>query len=282
LKLSGHKRYHQDDLWAMDRGFGLFSGLNVLPKTTTLATYSYRVTRVMNRGFLQAMNIALAKMNKLTGTVNMDFTAIPHWGDASVLENNWSGKRRHALKSVLALLCQDPDNGLFCYSDAEVKHTEQPDCVLQFVDFWRENNEQLSCLIFDSKFTTYQNLEKLDVDKIKFITLRRRSKNMVAKYEQLPKEEWKTVIVEGVGRKHRRLRVHESEIRLPKISAAFRQLVITGNGHEQPAFLITNDREKIASQIIRQYGKRWNVEKGISEQIEFFHLTLIFIQIYLH
>jgi len=32
----------------------------------------------------------------------------PHWGDASVLENNWSGKRGKALKSVLALLCKIP------------------------------------------------------------------------------------------------------------------------------------------------------------------------------
>jgi len=33
LKLSDVKRYSDDDLWCMDRGPGLFAGLNVLPKS---------------------------------------------------------------------------------------------------------------------------------------------------------------------------------------------------------------------------------------------------------
>jgi len=33
LKLSNIRRYSADDLWCMDRGLGLFAGLNVLPKT---------------------------------------------------------------------------------------------------------------------------------------------------------------------------------------------------------------------------------------------------------
>ncbi len=107
LKLSGHTRYSQDDLWAMDRGFGLFSGLNVLPKDSTLSSYSYRTNRRMNRKFLTAMFHKLKGLGLLSGIVNMDFTTIPHWGDASILENNWSGKRGKALKSVLAALCQE-------------------------------------------------------------------------------------------------------------------------------------------------------------------------------
>lgn len=176
LKLSGHLRYSQDDLWAMDRGFGLFGGLNVLPKDSALSSYSYRTDRQMNRRFLRAMFRKLRRSGLLSGQVNMDFTAIPHWGDASVLENNWSGRYGKRIKSVLAALCQDPDTGIFCYSDAEIRHHNQPDCVLEFVDFWKQVGRKPSCLIFDSKFTTYQNLEKLDKDKIKFITLRRRSK----------------------------------------------------------------------------------------------------------
>ena len=115
LKLAGHNRYSQDDLWAMDRGFGLFSNLNVLPKDGTLSSYSYRTNRHMNRRFLTEMFRKLKKLKLLTGQINMDFTAIPHWGDSSVLENNWSGKYGRRLKSVLSLLCQDPDTGIFCY-----------------------------------------------------------------------------------------------------------------------------------------------------------------------
>lgn len=273
LKLSGHDRYSQDDLWAMDRGFGLFSGLNVLPKDGALSSYSYRTNRQMNRKFLTAMLNSLEKLGLLSGQVNMDFTAIPHWGDASVLENNWSGKYGKGLKSVLAALCQDSETGIFCYSDAEIKHRNQPECVLEFVDFWKEKGKKPSCLIFDSKFTTYQNLEKLDKDKIKFITLRRRSKKLLADLQMIPKEKWKKVAVEGPSRKHERLMVHESEITLDKTKTSFRQIIVSGNGHEKEAFIITNDRERTTSQVIRQYGKRWNVEKGIAEQIEFFHLN---------
>ncbi|MFQ5688205.1 MAG: transposase [Candidatus Scalindua sp.] len=273
LKLSGHDRYSQDDLWAMDRGFGLFSGLNVLPKDGALSSYSYRTNRSMNVKFLKAMFHRIKGLGLLSGQVNMDFTAIPHWGDASVLENHWSGTRGKALKSVLAALCQDPDTGIFCYSDAEIKHRNQPECVLEFVDFWKEEGQKPSCLIFDSKFTTYQNLERLDIDNIKFITLRRRSKKLLADLKNIPKNKWKKIRVEGPSRKYERLKVHESEITLPKTTRSLRQIIVSGNGREKEAFIITNDRERTPSQIIRQYGKRWNVEKGISEQIEFFHIN---------
>jgi len=273
LKLSGHNRYSQDDLWTMDRGLGIFSGLNVLPKDSTLSSYSYRTNRRMNRKFLTAMFHRLKGLGLLSGIVNMDFTAIPHWGDAGVLENNWSGKRGKALKSVLAALCQDPDTGVFCYADAEIKHSRKSECVLQFVDFWKQDGESPICLIFDSRFTTYQNLEKLDRDNIKFITIRIRSKGLLDDLKKLPKGSWQQVRVEGPGRKYKKVRVNESEITLPNTKCALRQIVVSDNGREKETFIITNDRERSASQIIRQYAKRWNVEKGISEQIEFFHLN---------
>jgi hypothetical protein len=36
-------------------------------------------------------------------------------------------------------------------------------------------------LVFDSKLTTYEMLEKLDIDKIRFITLRRSGKKLIEK-----------------------------------------------------------------------------------------------------
>lgn len=273
LKLSGHNRYSQDDLWAMDRGFGLFSELNVLPKDSTLSSYSYRTNRRMNRKFLTAMFHRLKGLGLLRGIVNMDFTAIPHWGDASVLENNFSGKRGKALKSVLAVLCQDPDTGIVCYSNAEIKHRKQPECVLQFVDFWRQGDESPGCLMFDSKFTTYKNLERLNRDNIMFITIRRRSKRLLADLKNLSKASWKQIRIESPQRKYEKVKVNESEIILPNTECALRQIIVTDHGCEKETFIITNDRERSASQIIRQYGKRWNIKKGISEQIECFHLN---------
>lgn len=274
LKLSGHRRYHHDDLWAMDRAFGLCAGLNVLPKTTTLSSYSCRVSREMNRKFLDSMAKEFQKLNLISDAWNLDFTAIPHWGDESILENNWSGKRNKALKSVLAALVQDPDSGVFGYSNAELKKNDQSNFVLEFVDFWRQDQRKISCLIFDSKFTIYENLERLDKDEIKFITLRRRGPKLIEEVNKISEEQWQTIIIEGLSRKRRKVKIHESEIQLNKfIARIFRQIIVKDNGHEKPSFFITNEREKTASQIVRQYGKRWNVEKGISEQIEFFHLN---------
>lgn len=273
LKLSGYERYSQDDLWAMDRSLGLFAGLNVLPKAATLSSYSYRVKREMNLRFLRAMQKTFEKEDLFSGLFNMDFTAIPHWGDASVLENNWSGKRRQALKSILALLCQDPDSGIFCYSDAEVKHRNQPECVLEFVDFWKQGASPPKCLIFDSKFTTYENLAKLDRDGIRFITLRRRGKRLVEQIKALPSQHWHQVVLPDGSRKHRKVSVHESKVSLTKDGPPFRQLVVTGHGRERPAFILTNVWDWKPAGIVGQYAKRWLVEKGISEQIYFFHLN---------
>lgn len=51
LKLMGGVRWSYDTKWNFDRALGLFAGLNVLPKATTLSTYSYRITRSQNREF---------------------------------------------------------------------------------------------------------------------------------------------------------------------------------------------------------------------------------------
>lgn len=53
LKASSIKRYTADDMWCMDRGLGLFAGLNVLPKAAWFTSYSHRVTRTMNLDFLK-------------------------------------------------------------------------------------------------------------------------------------------------------------------------------------------------------------------------------------
>jgi hypothetical protein len=111
LKLSNRCRYSSDNTWCMDRGMGLFAGLNVQPKTAWYTSYSDRVTGEMNRKFLKQLHRVWIRAGLLEDTSNLDFTTIPYWGDDSHLENNWSGKRGKALSSMLAVLAQDPDIG---------------------------------------------------------------------------------------------------------------------------------------------------------------------------
>jgi hypothetical protein len=89
LKLSNVRRYKADDLWCMDRGQGLFAGLNVLPKAAWYTSSSHRVTRNTNLNFLKSLAQIWIEKGFLSDTANLDFTTIPYWGeDDSHLENN--------------------------------------------------------------------------------------------------------------------------------------------------------------------------------------------------
>lgn len=273
LKLTSNKRWSHDETWSFDRGLGFFAALNVPPKSTSLSAYSYKTTREMNRNFL--CNLAkIFSSESEEGVFNLDFKAIPHWGNDSVLSKHWCGARSKALKSILAVVAQDPDSGFISYTDAEIHKGENDDCVLEFVDFWKEaRGESPKMLIFDSKFTTYENLSKLNIDEIKFITLRRRGKKLKEHAKQIPEEKWKYVKIEGEKRIHKKVRVFEEMITLRGYEGNLRQIIITENGREEPAFLIVNDNKLTIEQAIRQYARRWLVEKEISEQIDFFHLN---------
>jgi hypothetical protein len=283
LKLSDIKRYSQDDLWCMDRGMGLFAGLNVLPKAAWFSSYSGRVDSGMNLLFLKELHEIWRSHGLLSDTSNLDFTTIPYWGNGDHLENNWSGKRGKALASMLAVLAQDPQSGIIDYGDCHVLHSDESAVVPEYLDFYRAgsgNNDDLKYLVFDSKFTNYQNLSKLDDNGIKFITIRRRGGTMLEEIKQITG--WKTIRVETGGLKKRTLKVHEQTVTLPgykdeKTDAvkSIRQVVITGNGKIKPAVMLTNDTELPLASLIRKYSRRWLVEKGIAQQIDFFHLNRV-------
>lgn len=276
LKLSNIKRYTKDDLWCMDRGMGLFAGLNVLPKATWFSSYSHRVTREMNMSFLRALHNLWQKNGLLSDTANLDFTTIPYWGDDYHLENNWSGTRHKALPSILAALAHDPESGIITYGDADVKHEQEDRVVVEFLDFYKpDGKNDLKYLIFDSKFTTYQNLKKLDDNNTKFITIRRRGDKIVTDLENLPASSWKKIrVMTGTGKK-RLLKVNDTKVFLRDYGKEIRQIAITGNGKIKPALIITNDLELPQADVIRKYARRWLVEKTISEQIHFFHLNKV-------
>jgi len=87
----------------MDRGMGLFAGLNVLPKTAWYTSYSDRVTSEMNRKFLKQLHRVWLKAGLLEDTSNLDFTTIPYWGDDSHPENNW--REKEAKRSAACWPC---------------------------------------------------------------------------------------------------------------------------------------------------------------------------------
>ena len=193
LKLSNVRRYSVDDIWCMDRGLGMFAGLNVLPKAAWFSSYANRVTKEMNLDFLKKLHQVWVESGLLSDTVNLDFISIPYWGDDNHLENNWSGTRHHALTSILAALSQDPESGIITHGDATIRHDREANVVTEFVDFYKKEFSEIKLryLVFDSKFTTYENLKRLDEADIYFITIRRRGKNIIQELDALPAFEWK-------------------------------------------------------------------------------------------
>jgi len=123
--------------------------------------------------------------------------------------------------------------------------------------------------------TTYHNLSRLDEEGIKFVTIRRRGKNIVEELEELPKSEWKRIRVECGNGKKRLLKVIDRTIFLKGYNKDIRQVAIAGQGKIKPALIITNDFALGREPLVRKYAKRWLVEKTISEKVYFFHLNKV-------
>lgn len=277
LKLAGTERLSHTNDHAFDAGLGLFAGLNVLPKCTAMSTYAYSLDRpAVDR--IQAGVVAAGHRLGLysSDTINLDFHAIPHWGEQSVLDKNWVGARGKGIKSALTVFAQDSTSKLILYSQADLRRSEADDQVNDFVLFWRKIARSVSAtLVFDSRFTNYRQLAKLDEDGVRFITLRRRGTSLIRAAESQPASAWTRVTIPHPKRKFRRPLVLESRVRLPGYPTPIRQIIMRGNGHEKPTFLITNDDETPIEVIVSRYARRWNVENCIAEAVKFFNLNAL-------
>lgn len=273
LKLMGTERFAHVGDDAFDPAVGLFAGLNVVPKCTAMSTYSYSLDAVhLDR--LQAAFVRQGQKLKLYDgkVVNLDFHTVPHYGDESELERHWAGARGKVMKGALTLFAQDAESKLMLYSAADILRSEADDQVLSFLSFWRKVHRGVKpTLVFDSKFTGYAQLSKLNRQDIKFLTLRRRGKNLVKDVGQ--SSPWKRIHIPHPKRKFPNPLVHESLIHLRNYQGEVRQIVVRGNGREKPAFMITNDMEMPLELIVGHYARRWRVENGIAEAVKFFHLN---------
>ncbi|MGH7946339.1 MAG: transposase [Opitutaceae bacterium] len=275
LKLVGTERYAHVGDHGFDPCLGLFAGLNVLPKCTSMSTYAYSLDashiQRLQRAFVQhASKLRLYQ----GGFINLDFHTVPHFGEDSVLEQHWAGARNRAMKGALTLFAQDAESKLMLYTAADIQRAEADDQVLQFVSFWKRMRRGVNpTLVFDSRFTTYANLAKLDAQGIKFITLRRRGADLLKQAENL--EGWKTIHIPHVNRKFDRPQVYESTISLRGYDDDLRQVIMRGTGREKPTFIITNDFDLALELVVGNYARRWRVENGIAEAVKFFNLNAL-------
>jgi hypothetical protein len=277
LKLFGAARKSHVMSSVFDEGLALFAGLNAIPKRSFLTEYSCRIAP---QCFPKLMTLWFDAMTKLDlgrgASFDLDFHTIPFHGEDALVEKHYVSKRSRRQKGVLAFLAQDADKRVFCYANADLRKCEQNDAILRFIEFWKQRTGRLpEELIFDSKLTRYENLDALNALGIRFITLRRRSKNMLDQIYQTPRSAWRRIQLEGVSRQYKTPRILDQTIALPKYRGPLRQITILDLGHEEPTLLLTNQLKRSAPKLVTRYAQRMLIENGIQDGVDFFHMDAL-------
>lgn len=277
LKLIGSERLSHIGRYNMDRGFGLFAGLNVLPKPSYICSYSCRTGAEVLLGFQRMIIETLSAYDSglYNGqTINLDFHSIPHFGDDAAMEKVWCGSRGKAMKGANTFFAQDGESDAVIYSRADIKRSESSEEIRNFVDYWQGLRGVVKeKLVFDSKLTRYSILYDLDRNGVKFITLRKRGKKMIEEALHIPEDKWEKVYLQIPKRKHKHVKTYENMASLIRGEGKFRQITVKDHGRAEPTFIITNDMKMNSKDILTVYAKRWHIENKLSELVDFFNLN---------
>jgi hypothetical protein len=277
LKLFGTARHSHVMSSVLDDGLALFAGLNVIPKRSFLTEYSCRIQPSCYPTLMRRWFDTVSRLGLRWGTsFDLDFHTIPFHGEDALVEKHYVSKRSRQQKGILAFLAQDADTRVFCYANADLRKSQKDDEILRFVTYWKQRTGRLpEELIFDSKLTTYANLNELNQMGIRFITLRRRSKKLVEEIARAPVSAWRRIELESVSRVYKTPRVLDRQITLKGYDGPLRQLSITDLGHEEPTLLLTNQLSRSAGHLIGRYAKRMLIENNIEDGIDFFHMDAL-------
>ena len=275
LKLWSIERKSHIMALVADEGLALFCGLNAMPKKSFLSEYSSRITPQKVARLLALWHDHLAGEAILGGqSLNLDFHSVPYFGEHPLVESHYLSKRSRRQPSILAFLAQDAESQVFCYSNADIRKGEEAEEVFRFIKFWKRQHGRVpDHLVFDSKLTTYDGLDRLDAAGITFITLRRRSPNLLTEIDLLPASAWRTVNLDISHRKYRTPRVYEQKV-CPR-NHTFRQFFIKDLGHDEPTILLTNDTSSAARNIIARYARRMLIENALADAVRFFHIDAL-------
>jgi len=275
LKLWSIERKSHVMTLVADEGLALFCGLNAMPKKSFLSEYSSRITRQTVSRLLASWHTRFAGDALFTGeSLNLDFHSVPYFGEHPLVQSHYLSKRSRRQPSILTFLAQDADSHVFCYANADIRKGEEADEVFRFIDFWKRQYGRVpQHLVFDSKLTTYEGLDRLDAAGITFMTLRRRTKGLLADVDGLPPSAWRTVTLDLPHRKYRTPRIYEQKFRLRERS--YRQLFIKDLGHDEPMILVTNDAKSSARNLITRYAKRMLIENALADAVRFFHIDAL-------
>lgn len=279
LKLIGGKRLSHIGAYDQEPGFGIFAGLNLLLKPTYMNTYSCRCSEA---GLLDLQNRIITSFKNIypdfysSDIINLDFHSIPHNGDESEMEKVWCGSKGKSMKGANTIFAQDNKSNAILYTRADILRGEETHEVKKFVKYWKKINGNVNeTLVFDCRFTTYNVLDELDSDNIKFITLRKRHTKLVENTIDLPADVWKKIYIPVPKRKYKHVSVYEEEVTLKDCENKFRQIIVKDHGRSKPTFILTNNKELSLEDVIVVYAKRWRIENKLAELVAFFNLNAL-------
>jgi hypothetical protein len=277
LKLVGAERKsHVMDL-VLDQAIALFAGLNAVPKRSYLAAYSSRIDHKASLGLMEAWLEQIEKVGLPHGTsFDLDFHSVPANSSEEPLEKHYVSSRSRSQKGILVFLARDAGQRVLRYANAGVTKAEQAGEILQFVRFWKKHTGELPTeLVFDSQLTTYDKLSELNRQDIRFITLRRRSRKMLAHIYSQPASAWRRITLPALTRIYRTPKVLEERVTLSGYDGQLRQLTVMELGHEEPTVLLTNHLKLGPAELVTRYAQRMLIENGISEAVQFFHIDAL-------
>jgi len=279
LKLIGNQRLSHMYGYDKEPGLGVFAGLNILPKSTYMSTYSCRTSNDMLLRFQK--EIVEKFMNVYPQFydgkfINLDFHSIPHFGNQSEMEKVWCGARSKAMKGANTIFAQDSESNVILYTRADILRKEEANEIKLFVNYWEKVNGTVNeTLVFDCKFTKYSVFDELCDKSIKFITLRKRNKSLVEGVLNIPKEKWRKKKLDIPKRKHTKISVLETTVRLNGLRNDLRQIIVKDNGREKPTFILTNNYDLSLTQVLEVYAKRWHIENKLAELVSFFNMNAL-------
>lgn len=280
LKLIGNERLSQMDAYDKEPGLGIFAGLNILPESTFMSTYSCRTSEAMLLEFQEKLIKQFIDIypHIYDGQfINLDFHSIPHFGEESEMEKVWCGSRGKAMKGANTIFAQDSRSNTIIYTRADITGKEEAEEIKKFIAFWkRVKGDVDETVVFDCNFTKYKLLDEMTEEGIKFITLRKRSRKLISDTSNIPKELWTKVNIPIPKRKYSKVSVYQdNNIVLRNCKNRFRQIIIKDNGRPKPTYIITNDKDLSISKILEVYAKRWHIENKIAKMVSFFNLNAL-------
>ena len=274
LKLWGLGRPSHAMTEVFDEGLALFAALNTFPKRSTLTEYTCRIDPRCLAPLQRRWSEALGQLTLPWGSsFDLDFHTIPYHGDDALIHKHSVSKRSRRQKGSLAFLARGFDARVFRYAEATVREETHAEAPLRFADFCRERTGAYpEELVFDSTLTTRAVLAQLDQLGIGFLTLRRRSPQLI---RAVRAAQWRRVELHHVGRRYRHPRALDQTVQLRGYPGPIRQIAVLDLGHEDPVLLVTNRLREPVGQVVDRYARRMVIENAIADAIDFFHMDAL-------